>query len=199
MSNRQYVHSCISVIIFSSVLIFIHYYAQSRRKFVSPSRVESVVSTKQLEETWINANVRGRTLISFSRYLNALESIDSNDIKATEQALGKGILRRVFHVIPDNVWLEVSKNLAGRKGVRVTKEGYIGIFDGGRVYVQPLSRFRPPEEKSLLVIEPKVWTSPEQASIVAYLTSGRISTDLATVVRGTEQDVKILRKAQQAK
>lgn len=189
MSSRQ-VALCISIVLFFlGVIIFTqYYYGPSRRVSVSPPRVDLVVSSKQLGQVWQNSGVKGRTLVTYTRYLNAKETKESTDIDVTERAMGKGVIRRVFHVVPDHAWNEVSKNLSGRKGMRPTQEGYIGVFEYGRVYIMPLSRFSPPSEKSLLVVEPKIWTVAEQAKIIANLTSGQLTADLVAIIRGTDQD-----------
>jgi hypothetical protein len=158
-----------------------------------------VVSSTQLEQLWQNSGVKGRTLVTFTRYLNATESKDTKEIEATERAMEKGIIRRVFHIVPDHVWNEVSKNLSGRVGMRPTPEGFIGIFEYGRVYILPLSRFSPPTEKSLLVVEPKIWSKAELDKIIANLQSGELAADLVAVIRGTDQDATNFRRALQVR
>ena len=198
MPQRQLFLCSAIVLFFLGVIVFTQfYYGPSRRVHVSPPRVVSVDSGMQLEQVWQTSGVRGRTLVTFTRYLNAKETKDSKDADVTERGMQQGIIRRVFHVVPDSSWRDVSTTLAERKGMRPTSDGYIGIFEHGRVYIIPFSRFIPPSETSLLVIEPRVWTEPEQAKMITELKSGHLAADLMVIIRGTDQDAGNFRAAQQ--
>ena len=172
MPLRQ-IYLCSAIILFfCTVLIFSIYYGPSQRISISAPNVIPVGSSYQLENVWQSSGVKGRTLILFTRYLNAVEAMESKELKATERAMELGIVRRVFHIVPDRSWKEVSKNLEGRKGIYQTKDGFIGVFEFGRVYIQPLSHFTPPLEQSLVVVEPKVWSEDDFTQIIGYLDQG---------------------------
>lgn len=182
-------------VFFLSVIVFSFTYGPARRSYVSPPRVISVESTAQILHNLEESGVRGRTAICFTRYLNALEGKESKDAKAIELAMNHGIIRRVFHVPPDNSWPEINEALAKRNDMRTTPEGFIGIFDDGRVYIQPLSRFLHLEDTALVVLEPKIWSGDELAQIAGRLHSGNIASDLIVIIRGSEADAETFRRA----
>jgi hypothetical protein len=183
------------VVFFFAVIAFTFLYGPGQRSFSARPQVLSVESTEQIAQTWETAGVKGRIAICFTRYLNALEKKESNELKVTERSMEKGVIRRVFHIAPDSAWPEISGALSKRNGIRLTSEGFIGIFDAGRVYIMPLSRFSQVTEKALIIIEPNVWTKAELMQIAEKLKSGRISTDLLVIIRGSEQDAALFRQA----
>lgn len=183
------------ILFFFSVLAFSYLYGPTRRSLASPSKILTVETTEQILQAWETSRVKGRIAICFTRYLNALETKESKSLKVIEGSMHKGILRRVYHITPDSAWPEIQGVLAKRDDMRPTSEGFIGIFDDGRAYIMPLSKFSRMTEKVLLIIEPKVWTGAELSQIAEKLKSDRISSDLVVIIRGSEQDAELFRHA----
>jgi hypothetical protein len=183
------------VLFFSGVLAGTFLYGPSRRSFTTPPQVLSVESTEQIARTFASTGVKGRIAICFTRYLNAVDGKESKSLKVTEDSMEKGIIRRVFHVTPDSAWPEISAALAKRNGIRPIPEGLIGIFDNGRVYIMPLSRFSQTTEKALIIVDPNIWTQDELTQIANKLKSGSISSDLVVIIRGSEKDASLFRQA----
>jgi hypothetical protein len=182
-------------VFFLSVVAFSFLYGPSQRSFNSTPQVLLAESPGQIAQILDASGVKGRIAICFTRYLNASETMDSKDPTVTEGAMAKGIFRRVFHVAPDGAWPEISATLLKRNGIRPTPEGFIGIFENGRVYITPLSRFSRISEKAVVVVEPKVWTSDELKLIAARLKSGNISSDLVVIIRGAEKEAELFRQS----
>jgi hypothetical protein len=180
---------------FCAVIAFTFLYGPSRRLFNARPQVLAVTSTEQIAQAVETAGVKGRIAICFTRYLNALEGKESTGLKVTERSMERGIIRRAFHILPDSSWPEVRGTLLKRNGIRPIPEGLIGIFDNGRVYIMPLSRFSTVKEKALIIVEPKVWTQEELQQIVGKLKSGSITSDLVILIRGEEQDAELFRQA----
>lgn len=182
-------------ILFVLVVIISHSYGPSRRVYLSAPQVHSAETTAEIARAWDESGARGRIAICFTRYLNALPEKESQDLKVTETAMEKGIIRRVYHVPPKRAWPEIEAALSKRIDMRPTREGFIGIFDYGRVYIQPLELLAPLQEKALVIIEPGVWTPAEIARISGMLQSGRIISDFILIIRGAENDVALFRAA----
>jgi hypothetical protein len=178
-----------------AVVISLYFYGPSKRIYASSTKVISLQTVDQILQTWKSGGFKGRMAICFTRYLNALGMKDSKEANVTELALHQSILRRITHVPPDNAWQEIDKVLSSRNMMRATPEGYIGVFDDGRVYVMPLSKFSHVEEKSLIIVEPTVWSRDELLQIAEKLRSGKISSDLVIIIRGTEEDAALFRQA----
>jgi hypothetical protein len=183
------------IVFFFSAVASTFLYGPAQRSFNARPQVILVESTEQIAQAWETTGVKGRVAICFTRYLNALEGKESKGLEVTERSMEKGITRRVFHILPDSSWPEVSATLLKRSGIRPTPAGFIGIFDNGRVYIMPLSRFLTMREKALVIVEPKVWTQDELKQIASMLKSGSISSDLLVVIRGTEADAELFSQA----
>ena len=177
-------------VFFLAVIALTFLYGPSQRSFNASPQVLLVETNEHIAKVFKTTGVKGRIAICFTRYLNALEGKDSKDLKVTENSMEKGIIRRVFHITPDSVWPEISNALSKRNGIRPIPEGYIGIFDNGRVYIMPLSRFSHIKEKALIIIEPKIWTQDELQQIANKLQTGKISSDLVVIIRGSEKEAK---------
>lgn len=195
MQTRHIVLLAGITVFFILIMVLSFLYGQTRRTFVSPPKVIVLESTEQIAQTWDSSGVKGRITICFTRYLNALEEKESKNVKVTELSMQKGIIRRVFHITPENAWTEIRGALSKRNDMRPTSEGFIGLFDYGRVYIMPLSRSPRIEEKALIIVEPKVWTHEELLQIVEKLKTGRISSDLVIIIRGSEKDAELFRQA----
>lgn len=184
------------IVLFISVVAYTYLYGPWQRSFNAQSpQVLKAESTEQIARILDSAGVKGRIAICFTRYLNALESKESKGFTVTESSMEKGIFRRVYHIAPDRAWPEISDSLSKRNGIRPISEGFIGIFDYGRVYIMPLSRFSQSTEKALIIVEPKVWTEDELKQIVSKLKSGSISSDLVIIIRGSEKEADLFRHA----
>lgn len=183
------------ILFFFSVVAFSYLYGPMRRSFATPPQIIAAETSGQIALILGAGAVKGRIALCFTRYLNALETKESKDIKATELAMHHGIFRKVFHIPPDSAWPEIRGTLANRDDMRPTPEGFVGIFDDGRVYIQPLTHFSHLTEKAVIIIEPKVWTEAELKQIADKLKSGGISSDLVVIIRGSESDAELFRYA----
>lgn len=184
----------ISAFFFFAVFVSF-YYGPTRRSYVSTPKIEAVGSSGQLAKALGASGVKGRVAIYFTRYLNAIETKESKEPLVTELAMDQGIIRKVFHVIPENAWTGVQTALLTRYDMRQTPEGFIGVFNSGRVYITRLSMLPPIKEKAILIVEPKVWTQEELIHIGEIIKSSYISSDLMIIIRGTGEDAEIYRTA----
>jgi len=195
MPVKQIVLLTLITVLFLFAVLCSNLYGPNQRSFATQPKVLSVESTAQIANELDNAGVKGRIAVCFTRYLNAQEKKESTEMKVTELSMEKGIIRRVFHIPPDNAWQEIKEALSKRNDMRKTDDGFIGIFNYGRVYILPLSKFSGLPEKALVIVDPKVWTSSELIEIADKLKSGRISSDFVVIVRGSEKDAELFRRS----
>lgn len=185
-----------AIFVFSlGIIAQFSFYGPMRRSYVTPPQAHSVATSSEILRIWEREWIRGRVAVTFSRYLNALETKDAKDVKVMEQAMNHGLVRTAYHIVPDRAWPEVHDNFSRWPVVKQTDTGLVGLFEDGRVYVMPLSRFTAVTEQALAVIEPSVWTESEKRDIVAKLRSGAVRTDLLTVIRGTPADAGLFSPA----
>lgn len=179
------------VLIFLCLALFIvFFYGPTRRIFVTVPKVEHAATSTDIGRIWTTARVKGRVAILMTRYLNAEDvPVDPNNYKFANIAMKHGIVRTIYHVVPDCTWIDVEKNLSQLRNARKTANGYILIVPEGRIYIAPLSRFEPIKEVSLLVVEPAVWTEFELGTIRELMVKKWLSSDLITIVRGVTTDI----------
>ncbi|ABQ24718.1 hypothetical protein [Geotalea uraniireducens] len=133
----------------------------------------------------------------FTRRLNGEvvgKEVESS-VKYVEAALQQGMVRTVYHVVPDGAWSEVSEKLSRMPGVRPIESGFAILFGAGRVHVLPLSHFTPIQEKALVVVAPAEWTIDEYGVIVNLIKQQRVPADLLAVLRGSDAEVARLCEA----
>lgn len=190
MRNRKAVIAGILPLV-CCALFLMFFYGPLRRTYAVPAGVEPAFSAADISQQWEAAGVKGRVAVLFTRHLNSEESLkDTEGFKFAELAMSHGIVRTIFHVVPDNAWPVVTKNLSVRDNARTTSSGFALIVPEGRINVLPLSRFKPFGEKSLIVVEPGVWNREELAHITRLIESRDLCTDLLVVVRGAPADIE---------
>ncbi|MBI5640747.1 MAG: hypothetical protein HZA17_10000 [Nitrospirae bacterium] len=93
-------------------------------------------------------------------------------------AIEKGIIRRIFHLIPDFVWQEVESKLSADE--RVSASGGVFRFntaEGVPVLVMRIKDLERIEEKVLINVNEDYW---DYSQVTDLLLRGRLNTDLIT-------------------
>ncbi len=165
---------------------------RSARKFLSePSGVRCTVPEDALA-AWRRSGVHGRVLMHFARSIAMSPQPgppSPNDYLA--RALDEGIIRRVYHVIPDDAWPEVRATLAARPGVARDGERFTLQKAGAPIVVGPRSALPRLDEPALVTIEGERWSPKALAEIVASL-GGPLRHDLVTWYAKSSDRVAVL-------
>lgn len=199
MRHRTLTTSCILAFAVV-VIVFSFVYGPLRRTFVFPERATQVASSNDIKHHWEAVGVRGRIAVLLTRHLNA-EQVGNvfQEDAYIQSAMHQGIVRTVFYVVPDRVWDEVVNENRFRNWIsphKPTTSGFAMLFEEGRVNVLSLSRFWPQaDEKSLVVIEPGIWSSDDLAHIARLIASKSLRTDLLAVLRGSSSDFEFINSA----
>lgn len=177
----------------AGVAVFLVLYGPSQRIFVSPPRTIAVSSTAELYEFCRVNGLRGRRAVVFARHLIPAESPwgDASEIQHMTDLMHHGIVREMFHVVPERTWPEVEWNLANVSIYRPSSFGRVAAFEDGRVNVDRLSRYWPKDEAALVLVDPSVWSPAEVQSIARLIQSGHLRADLVAVLRGAATDVAL--------
>ena len=175
--------------LFTGTLIWTFAYGPAKRRFVIPDKTVQARSIHEVDGIWNASGVHGRIAVIFARRLNPLGSANAlPDGDYLDNAMNHGIVRRAYHIVPDRMWTDViAENIQNPSLIiqpKIINAGYILLHEGGRIYVEPLSKFIPEQdrEKALVVIEPAVWTPEEQARISGFIRSGQLNADLTVIV-----------------
>jgi hypothetical protein len=151
--------------------------AAGRRTLAVPI-VRRCESAEQLLPAWRSAGVHGRVLVHFARD-NGM-SPDAGPLSPANQlyrAVQEGVIRRIYHVIPDHAWAEVEATLRGRD---VAYAGGAFRLDVAGAPLLVLDRTRLPalREPALVTIDTDAWSQVALSSIRGRIRSGDLESDL---------------------
>lgn len=186
MPNRNVTIPAI-VLIFFGVLVWTFTYGPVRMIYASPEETVTVHSIDEIGELWKSSGVHGRIAVIFAHHLNLL-SLGSSyaDGSYLDTAMRHGIVRKAYYIVPDRFWDRTAAIMSMRDAfmapTQVTDQGFFLLHEGGRIYVNPLSkppRFR---EKALVVIDRTSLSSEDLSKIDHLFRIGLLSTDLMAVV-----------------
>jgi hypothetical protein len=196
MPRRPVTTACILALAAGAFLVaFFH--GPSRRVYVSPPRAVAIRHPMDAYGLWQASGIKGRIALVFARHLIPAEAVETTaDVEAIERAMHHGMIREVFHVVPDDHWPDVAFGLSLVSIYWPTAEGAVGAFEDGRVNVLPLSRLWIVPERALVLVDTRVWSPEEKERIARRIRSGAIETDLIGVASGTPSDLELFASAQ---
>jgi hypothetical protein len=152
----------------------------SGRRMLPTLEVERVRAPEEALAAWRRHGVRGRVLVHFARHVAmSAERGPASPQTYLLRALEEGVIRRVYHVIPDDAWPEVDAVLASRDGVERGTGGSFRLQKAGApIVVISRSGLPPLPEPALVTVEADRWSPDALASIVARLRQGSPKSDL---------------------
>ncbi len=97
-------------------------------------------------------------------------------------AIKSGIVRKIFHVIPEASWQEVEKNLSDLPFAKRTDTGFrLLIFEGTPVTILRLRDLPALTEPVLANINTDIWSPREQEEIASLFVRKSLTSDLTTL------------------
>lgn len=163
----------------------------ARRVLAEPAVVRCAVPEDALA-VWRRSEVHGRVLLHFARSIAmAVEPGPPAPGNYLARAIDEGLVRRVYHVIPDEAWAEVRTTLAARPGVVRDGEGFELQKAGAPIIVVPRAALPRVDEPALVTIEGERW-SPRALEEIAAALRGPIRHDLVTWYAGSPERVAVL-------
>lgn len=127
---------------------------------------------------------------SFPNYLHAVK-FQAKEMTYVRSAIRDGIVRKIIHVISEESWDEVCKNLEALPTVEPSGAGFhIATFGGTPVYIVRLKDLPPLSEKVLVNIDNNYWPPNELKFIYEVLSNGLVSADLLLVSNNEPQKAK---------
>ncbi len=173
------------------VVAAVAWYGPSRRTYLERPAAVGVESVDEFRALCEARGVRGRLTLVFARDLIPAAALagDSAETQALLELMGRGHLREVFHVVPEEDWAQVAWSLDAVSIYRSNAAGRLAVFDEGRVNVSPLSRLWPPQEPAVVLLDAAAWGPLERQTITRLLAMGHLRTDLFVVLRGGAGDL----------
>jgi len=165
--------------------------ASDRGRVSSPdSAVVRVGGGPEAVEVWRQAQVRGRTLVHLSRRIAMRaepDQIDPGPITEDNYlyaALRENLIRRVYHVIPDDEWADVERNLRDFPGAARVRTGFRLEMEGAPVLVLRAGDLPRVKERVLVNVDMDRWSGEELGTVIDRLAltgrSGAPPADLVT-------------------
>lgn len=176
---------------FAGVVLLASLLGPARRTYLPEPQVLPFDSTGALL-AWSEAQgLRGRRAVVLARHLIQAEDPagDSPEIEPLTAMMHRGVLRELFHVVPEGAWPVVAWNLSTVSIFRPEGQGRLANFEDGRIHAAPLPAFWPPEEPVVLLLHPPDWTPQELEAVEALLRGRRLRADVVGVLRGTGEDL----------
>ncbi|HEY6872952.1 MAG TPA: hypothetical protein VI298_09530 [Geobacteraceae bacterium] len=97
-------------------------------------------------------------------------------------AAQKGVVRTIYHIVPDGAWSEVSRVLSGYKMVTSSGETFrMVIVEGVPVVIMRMKDIPRLKEKVLVNINGDYWSDREMAEIIGLFHRNAVEADLVTV------------------
>lgn len=136
---------------------------------------------------WKDRRLHGRTLYLFDRHINAdilppSINVVPNDENYITAAIKAGIVRRIFHVIPDISWSEVERNMESFPAARHFDGMHrLTGHEGVPIVIMRLRDIRKITEPILISINGEYWTDSEQNFIISLIETGLLKSDMITL------------------
>ncbi len=181
--RRELIETGLISLFLAGVVLFLTSTALSQRRMVHPPQVHLLSRPQDAYDVWIEKNVHGRTLLLFDRFLNAeARGLPAGPDNYVYLAIEHGLVRKVYHIIPDRMWAEVSAALAKNAWAVPTGSGYrMAAAEGVPVRIVPLSLFEPGDETYLVNLNGGLWSGEEVRAIAGMLAGKRTRFDVLTV------------------
>lgn len=174
-----------AILLFALItLLLCAFYGSQQRRYASPPVVRNVVRYVDIFHLWEQERVKGRILYLFDRRaFRSDKGTEATDDNYLDLALKKGIVRKVFHIVPASAWGEVQEHL--RKDARFTHTNgiYVLPMEEGRLYVTTIGRITAMSEPVLIVVNSEVWLGEELERISRLQEQGVLKSDLAVFRR----------------
>lgn len=186
MNRRNLIFKTAGIILLLVVtLILCFTYGPSRRIFVSPPETRNFSNNLDVLNYWHQKHLRGRVLYLFDRFSH----IEMNKTQITNEnylddALGKGMIRTVVHVVPSGAWQEVKKTLSSRSEFTFHDEVFTMPMDEGRLYVTTIDQVKQVSEPVLIVINKSAISPDEFARVTSLINHGVLNSDIVAMIGG---------------
>lgn len=182
-----------SVALFVGALLLAALLGPSRRTFLTPPRVVAAASAAEFYDLCTRNGLRGRRAVVFAVGLIEAEDPmgDSPEVLRMRDLMHHGVVRELFHVVPEHRWREVELGLAAVSIYRPTSVGRVAAFEDGRVNVVRLPAFWPGEEPALVLVDPTAWSPLELQAVLDLIRTGRQRADLVAVLGATPGDLAV--------
>lgn len=182
--NREVLEICFIFLFFIAVLVSFSLYGPSRRVYLKSPEVINITKPYRAYPVWASRGVKGRALVLFDRKLNAEPETSSlSKDNYIYLAIRSNLVRRVYHVLPDSSWPEVSKTLITWPQVKFSGGVFYTTIEGTPLSIMSLKTFQHirEKEKVLVNINRESYEEHEIRRIMDMINTEALKSDLTTI------------------
>lgn len=192
MRKKAEIAITISILLFlAGVLIIVSLLGSGGRKYLDHTDMEVISEPSGAVAVWTEDGVRGRVLVHFDRHIRAGEGGELTNENYVYQATVMNIVRKIYHIIPDNSWPEVSDTLSKRDEVSKEGETFRLTLEGAPIIITRIDNIPFIEEKVLVDINCDYWSGDDLGRVKSLLEDGLLTADVITV-SGLERESVVL-------
>lgn len=172
-------------------LLFLDIYSGHGRIYLKNRFVEAVKAPQDCLNLWENKGLRGRVLFLFDRHLNAEDGIVGlKEDTYVDIAVKRNVIRKIYHIVPDNAWNDVQAALSVYPLVRRV-HGYFRFFllDGTTVFVMKIGDITQIDESVLLHVNGSYWSREQLSEIAGLVKKNVLSSDFITLTGDVSIDI----------
>lgn len=194
MYTNKLTLSLISISLFISTIIVVSTHGKNNRIIAPVSTTHVIESPKEAYQIWLNKRVWGRTLLLFDKYPHLRTRINYSEAPLLTQSnliefsVMNNTIRRVYFIVPDNMWGEFIKQEAMtnpfREATSLERGMYLFNLNGIPLIALPLSSLPHIPEKPLVYINNSVFN---RLQIMEYLRLHKISSDCIISLQGVSR------------
>lgn len=189
MPGTRILPTVLAIIFFIAAICGLAWHGYSSRVFVDPPQRESVQNTHAIVEKWAHRGIKGRIAVIMTRTFSGDPTLETTlDNMYLGQALQLGILRKAYMVVPDSQFPKFYSSVSLMKTpspLKATTDGFALFFESGRIDVIPISKFIPPKESVVIVLDAGL-SHDTLAPLLLLLDTGQLSSDLIVTLDASD-------------
>lgn len=187
--NRKIAETILIVISFLGVLLLCSFAGSAGRSYLKTPQLHTIDSPLQNYNVWRESGVRGRVLLLFDRRLGSEEDESVlNDNNYLYRAILGNIIRKVYHIIPDNQWDSVRKNLSNMPDVTFSNGVFRNTINGTPLIITTMKDIPEIKEEVLMSIDMEYWNEDGIKMMIELVNKGVIKSDLITISGNVQKD-----------
>ncbi len=176
------------VAFFLAIVLSLSLYSSSRRVYATTPQQLSIDKPYKAYETWEKLGIKGRVILLFDRHLNVDE--EGNSVTETNymhRAILNNMIRSVYHVIPENAWEEVKRNIQNIQVRDFSNGVYRSTIEGAPLYILRIKDIPHLKEKVIVNINTDLYTEDEINGMKKLLRYRNIQADIITLSGKNQQ------------
>jgi len=189
MGKRRLIISNVLIILFLlSGMAFLYFYGLSGRVYLDKALVKRVERPESSYFLWRESGIKGRVLFLFDRHIHDVATGEEvNEWNYIYKAMRNNFVRKVYHVVPDSAWNDVSAVLGKSERAERVGDGFRFVIEGMPVMVMRIKDVTAVGEKVLIDVNADWWGGDDLIKVAQLVKDRALQSDLITVSGGSPE------------